>query len=611
MAEDKTEKPQQHDEDAEERKGDDLVIKDSTKEEVKADEPTGKDLDQAMVEAEQEASQPAEPRQSKKRKFTWSRKKIVLVSSAAVVLLIAILMAIPVTRYGILGVVFKRDVTITLHDSKTNKPITSVAVDMAGKSVATDSKGVATFKSVPVGSKKITVHKKYYKDLTVDQTVPLTGSNPTFDLAIEATGRQVPVKVINKVSQQPVEGADITADGTSSKTDKNGEAVIVLPADKADMDATITLGGYNKASIKVTITEQKDDKNTFAVVPSGKLYFLSKRSGTVDVMKSDLDGANVETVVKGTGKEEEDGTILLASRDWKYLALKAKRDSDRPKLYLIETSSGKLSVMDEGDVEFTAVGWYNESFMYTLNRDKLKQWEPKHYALKSFNASNASLKVLDETGGEGSDQYKYAYEDLRNVYLLNNEVFYTKSWTTGQLDMLGGKNNTVNSVQPDGGNKKIIKSFAAEIGTYFGSARLYEPQEVYLEAYQKYQRSFWQYENAKFTENKDIGGDNFYTKFYPTYLLSPSSKSTFWYEPRDGKNTLFVGDAGGKNGKEVAALSEYTPYGWYTDDYLLVSKGGSELYIISRTNPGTPLKVTDYHKPQASLYGYGYGYGGL
>ncbi len=611
MAEDKTEKPQQHDEDAEERKGDDLVIKDSTKEEVKADEPTGKDLDQAMVEAEQEASQPAEPRQSKKRKFTWSRKKIVLVSSAAVVLLIAILMAIPVTRYGILGVVFKRDVTITLHDSKTNKPITSVAVDMAGKSVATDSKGVATFKSVPVGSKKITVHKKYYKDLTVDQTVPLTGNNPTFDLAIEATGRQVPVKVINKVSQQPVEGADITADGTSSKTDKNGEAVIVLPADKADMDATITLGGYNKASIKVTITEQKDDKNTFAVVPSGKLYFLSKRSGTVDVMKSDLDGANVETVVKGTGKEEEDGTILLASRDWKYLALKAKRDSDRPKLYLIETSSGKLSVMDEGDVEFTAVGWYNESFMYTLNRDKLKQWEPKHYALKSFNASNASLKVLDETGGEGSDQYKYAYEDLRNVYLLNNEVFYTKSWTTGQLDMLGGKNNTVNSVQPDGGNKKIIKSFAAEIGTYFGSARLYEPQEVYLEAYQKYQRSFWQYENAKFTENKDIGGDNFYTKFYPTYLLSPSSKSTFWYEPRDGKNTLFVGDAGGKNGKEVAALSEYTPYGWYTDDYLLVSKGGSELYIISRTNPGTPLKVTDYHKPQASFYGYGYGYGGL
>jgi hypothetical protein len=267
--------------------------------------------------------------------------------------------------------------------------------------------------------------------------------------------------------------------------------------------------------------------------------------------------------------------------------------------------------MDEGDVEFTAVGWYNESFMYTLNRDKLKQWEPKRYALKSFNASNASLKVLDETGGEGSDQYKYAYEDLRNVYLLNNEVFYTKSWTTGQLDMLGGKNNTVNSVQPDGGNKKIIKSFAAEIGTYFGSARLYEPQEVYLEAYQKYQRSFWQYENAKFTENKDIGGDNFYTKFYPTYLLSPSSKSTFWYEPRDGKNTLFVGDAGGKNGKEVAALSEYTPYGWYTDDYLLVSKGGSELYIISRTNPGTPLKVTDYHKPQASFYGYGYGYGGL
>jgi hypothetical protein len=593
-----------------EKKDDDLVINDSTKEEVKSETPSHKDLDQAMSEAETEASQPAEPLTPKK-KHRWPRKKIVLVATAAVVALVAILMVIPVTRYGILGVFVQRDVTVMLHDSKTNKPVSSVAVELAGKSTTTDAKGVATFKSIPVGSKKVTVHKKYYKDLSVDQTVPLTGNNPSFNLAIEATGRQVPVKVINKITQQPIEGADITADGTSSKTDKSGEATLVLPADKADMDATITGNGYNKASAKVTITEQKDDKNTFAVVPTGKLYFLSKRSGTIDVLKSDLDGSNVETVVKGTGKEDEDATVLLASRDWKYLALKATRDSDRPKLYLIETSSGKLSVIDEGDVEFTPVGWYNSYFMYTLNRDKLKTWEPKHFALKSYNASNASLKVLDETAGEGSDQSKYAYEDLRNVYLLNNEVFYTKGWTTGELNLLGGKNNTVNSIQPDGGNKKVLKTFAAEIGTYFGSARLYKPQEVYFEVYQKYQRTFFEYDDGKLAENKDIGGDNFYTKFYPTYLLSPSSKNAFWYEQRDGKNTLFVGDANGSNGKEIATLSDYTPYGWYTDEYLLVSKGGSELYIISRSNPGSPLKVTDYHKPQVNFAGYGYGYGGF
>ncbi len=611
MADDKIEKTSQHEI---EHKDDELVIKDSTKkEDANGGEPTKKDLDQAMAEAETEASQPSGPLEPKKKRgaSSWSRKKITLVVLAAVAALVAILMIIPVTRYGILGVFVHRDVTVTLHDSKTNKPVSGVAVDFAGKSVLTDAKGMATFKSVPVGSKKITAHKKYYKDQTAEQTVPLTGSNPSFDLAIEATGRQVPVKVINKLSKQPVENADITVDGTSTKTDKNGEAIIVLPADKSDMDATVITNGYNKASVTVTITEQKDDKNTFGVVQSGKLYFLSKRSGSIDVMKSDLDGANAETVVKGTGKEDENGTILLASRDWKYLALKAKRDSDRPKLYLIETSSGKLSVIDEGDVEFTPVGWYNNYFMYTLNRDKLKAWEPKQYALKSYNASNGSLKLLDETGAEGDGQTKYAYEDIRNVYLLNNEVFYTKSWTTGQVNMLGGKNNTVNSIQPDGGNKKALKTVAADIGSYFGGARLYKPQEVYVEIYEKYQRTFFEYDDGKFTENKDVGGDNFYTKFYPTYLLSPSSKNTFWYEPRDGKNTLLVGDADGNNGKEIATLSEYTPYGWYTDDYLLVSKGGSELYIISRSSPASPVKVTDYHKPQVNFPGYGYGYGGL
>jgi hypothetical protein len=46
----------------------------------------------------------------------------------------------------------------------------------------------------------------------------------------------------------------------------------------------------------------------------------------------------------------------------------------------------------------------------------------------------------------------------------------------------------------------------------------------------------------------------------------------------------------------------------------LVSRGGSELYIIPATGLPAgkqPLKVTDYYKPAESLTGYGYGYGGL
>lgn len=631
MADSKAPKTRAASDKSEAPKDDEFVIKDSTLEELggndvqgdvqdkksepkggepETGEPSGKELEQAMTEAEHEAEQPASKKPVKGKGGRWSRKKIILVVSAVVVVLIAILMIIPVTRYGILGTVIKRDVVIKLHDSKTNKPVSNVAVLLGDKSATTDAKGQATLKSVAVGSKKLKAAKKYYKDLTSEVLVPITGNSPSFDMSVEATGRQVPIKVTNKISKQPVEGAQISVDGTSSKTDKNGEAVVVLPADKTEMDATLSMGGYNDQAVKVVITEQLDAKNTFALTPAGKLYFLSKRSGTIDVLKSDLDGGNVQTVLKGTGKEQDGETVLLASRDWKYLALKSRRDSDRPKLYLIETSSGKLSTIDEGDVEFSPVGWYNSHFTYTIFRDKLKFYDAKRNALKSYNATSGSLATLDETAGGGTDQYHYVTEQLNSVYILNNELVYVKEWNRGFYSNYDGKSLTINSIRPDGSDKKVLKSFQEEDNLYFNGARLYKPQEVYFALYQKDKDSFWEYEDGQIKEAKDTNRDTFY-KSYPTYLISPSGKSTFWTEPRDGKNTLFVGNASGEEGKEIATLSEYTPYGWMGEDYLLVSKKGSELFVMSRTNPQEILKVTDYHKASGNFEGYGYGYGGF
>ncbi|HEX5447612.1 MAG TPA: hypothetical protein VFW90_00160, partial [Candidatus Saccharimonadales bacterium] len=93
--------------------------------------------------------------------------------------------------------------------------------------------------------------------------------------------------------------------------------------------------------------------------------------------------------------------------------------------------------------------------------------------------------------------------------------------------------------------------------------------------------------------------------------LSPSGGQTFWSEQRDGKNTLFLGDGNAQNGKTIANLSDYSPYGWYTNNYLLVSKNSSELYVMAKSGSSSPVKISDYHKPQQTFYGYGGGYGGL
>jgi hypothetical protein len=42
------------------------------------------------------------------------------------------------------------------------------------------------------------------------------------------------------------------------------------------------------------------------------------------------------------------------------------------------------------------------------------------------------------------------------------------------------------------------------------------------------------------------------------------------------------------------------PYNWYNDQYLLVSKGDSELYIMPATG-GTPLKITNYQQTMMEM----------
>ena len=586
--------------DQESQKDDDLIVHDSTKEPEVSDDDQVEQAKQMAAEAGDDVT-PATDNSAKptlagdkpKRKFIWTRKKIIIASVAAVVVLLATLFAIPVTRYGILGVFVKHSVTFVVKDAETDQPVSNVALDIAGQSTTTDAEGVATISAVPVGNKHVTAQKKNYNEIQQDVLIPLTGGDPSFDFSMQAIGRQVSVKIINKISQQPVEGADISADGTSSKTDKNGEATLVLPADQQTVQAIITSNGYNETAVEVTVTEQQDDKNTFSIVPSGQVYFLSKRSGTIDVMKSDLDGSNAAVVLAGTGSEDEFKTTLSASPDWKYLILQARRDSDKAKIYVIDTATGTLKNVDEGNASFDLYSWADsDRFVYRVNREDVNNDQDKKFALKVYNARTGQLSVLDESK---------AYYYQGDVNVLGDTVVYTSS---PQYNAPADSKQAAMSVRADGAQKQTLKEFDQALGV---AAERVKPDTVYYQATTYASGgntyAFYQFSNGQFT-NIDFKHEEF-AKYYPTYLESPSGNSTFWYEPRDGKNTLFVGNANGNDGQQIVELSEFTPYGWFGEDYLLVSKKGSELYILSRSNPSQQLKVTDYHRPQYGYYGYG------
>lgn len=571
------------------------------------------DSDDAKLSDKTE-TKPSKPESKDKIGMLWQKylahKKLTI--PATILILLAVLLTIPFTRYTILGLFIKQDFSVSVTDSITHKPVSSVTIQLAGATASTNSSGSATVK-VKVGKSSLTAQKKYYNNFSSSVTVPVSKSKTPYQISMTATGRQVPVTVTNKITGKGLGGATIKTSDTEAQTDKDGNTTMVLPADKDKVSVTITAQGYNQTTATVTVTDQKIAANSFSITPTGKVYFLSKASGKIDVVKTNLDGSDRQTVLAGTGKEEDTGTVLLASRDWKYLALLARRDSDKAKLYLIDTASDKLTTMDEGDATFELIGWQDNNFAYLVYRNNIPNWQPKAASIKSFNAQTAKLTTLDSTNAEGIDNASAKYETFitANTHILGTMLVYTKTWYIypGYINVTG-KQNTLSSINLDGSNKKVISSLDAA-QSYFGSVVQYEPQELLVQVSSPNAPESFYTLSSSGDYTKSSNQINGLGNTYPTYLFSPSGKQTFWSEERDGKNTLFIGNQNGEDSKQIASLSEYLQYGWFTDDYLLVSKNASELYIMPKDGSQTPLKISDYHKPAQSYYGYGGGYGGF
>lgn len=540
-----------------------------------------------------------------RNKWTW----------LGVIVVLVIVFGVPVTRYKVLGLAIKKSVTITVRDSKSDTPVSGAEIRLATATAKTDANGRAHLKA-GVGNQKMEIKKQYYQTATSHYFVGFksAGAQP---VKLVATGRLVPLTITNKITGKPLKGVEIKVLDTTAKTDTNGQATVALPTNAPKDSAKLNLAGYNTAAVSIEVTDSIVKANSFTLTPAGHIYFLSNLNGTIDVVKAELDGGNRKVILAGTGKEDQNTTSLLAARDWHYLVLKARRDSAQPALYLLDTSDDKVTQFDNGDADFNLVGWSGHYFMYSLTRSSLAIWQAGKQVLKSYDADNLQLNQLDQNQAEGSSTSNYSQQNLANYYIIDGAVTYTTQWNVyagpyGTPDF-GSKTNTIRAVQPNGQGKKDYQSFPA---SGFGSiqATPYEPQSIYYALYSTSDTkvAYYSFEDqAVKPVTLDAASFN---KPYPTFLLSPSGNQTFWTELRDGKNSLFVGDTKAQNKKQLANLSNYSPYGWYSDAYTLVSKDSSELYIMPSNGLDSsqqPLKITDYYKPAQSFNGYGGGYGGL
>ncbi len=89
------------------------------------------------------------------------------------------------------------------------------------------------------------------------------------EVKLEATGRQVPVKAINKITEGGFANAVVKAGDTEARTNEAGKAVLVLPANAEDQEASIAAEGYNNLTVKIKVIESETPENTFALTPAG------------------------------------------------------------------------------------------------------------------------------------------------------------------------------------------------------------------------------------------------------------------------------------------------------------------------------------------------------
>ncbi|MDB5168848.1 MAG: hypothetical protein JWO41_204 [Candidatus Saccharibacteria bacterium] len=524
----------------------------------------------------------------------------------ALVLLLAIA-ALPLTRYLLLGLVIKEPYTISVKDSKTGVVVSGAKVTLGNSVGETDGSGKVVLRA-GVGSRTVTVTKANFTAATAKVFVGFTGTKQS-TVQFVATGRSVPVKIVNSITGKPVANARIEVDKASAKTDSQGTATLVLSIGSGTKKATITTDGYNDLAVTIDVGIQQQK---FKITPVGKLYFLSNKSGKIDVVKSDLDGSNRQTVLAGTGNEETATTSLIASRDWQYLVLKAKRDNNQAGLYLIDTATDKATQFESASNTISLVGWYGHTVIYDVLKGSSSAWQNGREAIKSYNAETSQLNQLDQNAAEGSST-SYGYEAFSDLHIVDNAIVYSVQWlASGGFD-LSTKSASIRGMQPNGTAKKDYQTFPQSNITGIKSV-VDAPGDIYyaVTATADGRATYYEYQNAAVTVNTNLDDAGF-NKGYPTYLFSPSGTQTAWEETA-GANHFFIGDNTGKRQKQIGNLSGLQPYAWFGENYIVATRGTGGLYIFSPTDKDSvsnPLRITDYFKTGQNYAGNSYSYGGF
>ena len=384
------------------------------------------------------------PKSVSKKKHSGLVKKIWLGFILAIVALVLII---------ILGYFFYHpSFQITLKDSQNGSLISAGKVIVNGHTYQSNSEGLVNA-VLKLGPNKITVSKNYYKNFNQSFWEFFGSKNVTY--SIYATGRIVNFKIINYVDLSPVVGATISFNNAQAITASDGTANLIVPTGSNSVTVAISGSGFNSA--KDTFSLSGGSNEQFKLVPSGSIYYVSNANG-FDVMSSNLDGSNEQTVLSGSGSENLGTEALYASPDWSYLVLRSTRNSSTQEgLYIINTSNDNFTEFDSNNT-YTPIGWYGHNFLYlvTSGSSSVAGYEQ----IKAYNALTNEISLIDSSSVSGSAS-NYAYQSFANFIIIANNLFYSSVYTSLGAPDLSTLSDSVNSVNLTSLNKTVALNVPA------------------------------------------------------------------------------------------------------------------------------------------------------
>lgn len=501
----------------------------------------------------------------------WHNKLYRNITIGLFCIALVVLLAMPQSRYFVLNTAGVRaKASVKVYDLSTNEPLKNAELQIGDVSAKTDNNGEVTLEKLKLGSSTMFIKKTAFA--TVSEPVVVGwGSNPLGDFKMQPTGTQYRFNVVDFLSKRPIKNAEVTSGEASAGSNDKGEVTLTVPqAESETVDIQIKAPSYRTESR--TIPRATQTGETVAMTPNRKHVFISKRSGTYDVYKIDVDGKNEQKVLPGTGSERSDSMALAQHPNKDIAVLVSTRDNSQNKDNITLSSLNIINLEDNKTTKITQseriqlVGWSGNSIIYVKIAEGESQTSQTRHRLMSYDVQTNTEKEL------ASSNY------FNDVLAVKDSVYYSPA----AYNVKGAVG--LYRVNANGTDKKTVydKEVWNIVRTGYDKLSVSIGQE-------------WFDLNVDNNALTRAAGAPANTKS-KIYVQDPNNTTALWVDERDGKGALVLYDPKQSNDKVLLSQSGLKqPVYWLNQQHVIyrVNNNQETADYIYDVNGGEPRKIKD------------------